>query len=74
MLKGVVFTRMERLDDAVKAYRDLIDIDAANAEAHNNLGLIYLEQGNCGRASNELASAVRYKPDYAQPITTTASF
>jgi tetratricopeptide (TPR) repeat protein len=56
---------MERLDDAVKAYRDLINIDAANAEGHNNLGLIYLEQGKLRDAANELATAVRCKPDYA---------
>ena len=57
---------MEKFEEAVKAYRELLKVDGANAEAHNNLGLIYLQQGRSREAVNELAQAVRYKADYAE--------
>ena len=51
---GVSFVRQGNLTQAVALFERLIAIDPDNADAHSNLGAIFLTQGAEARAEREL--------------------
>lgn len=74
-----------RLDDAVNRYQRTLAIDATIAQAHYNLGVILMSQGNHSEARRHLEHALRLNPEYTEardrlsdlsrllqaPVTTT---
>jgi tetratricopeptide (TPR) repeat protein len=54
-----------RLTEAKELYRKVLKIDPRNVQALNNLGVIYLEGKNYGRAVLRFNDALAIKPDYA---------
>jgi Tfp pilus assembly protein PilF len=52
-------------DGALQRYRALLERDELNAQAHNNLGLLYQEKGLVADAARELQRAVAIEPSNA---------
>lgn len=49
-------------DAAAQAYRAILKIDPANVEAHANLGIVAMVQGNWTAANKELSAALHLQP------------
>jgi choline-sulfatase len=56
---GICYSRMNRLDDAVKAYQQAIAADPAYAQAHLNLGFVYERSNQPDLKKEEYAEACR---------------
>jgi Flp pilus assembly protein TadD len=50
----------------LKAYKKATQFDAHNAQAHNNLGVAYIERGNLKDAIESLNMAIAVKPDFVE--------
>lgn len=66
---GVVYKRLGRLEDALKAYQEAIAILGQNpgdghAEAYYNLGIVLREQGNFKAAEEAYRDAIVLEPDF----------
>ena len=55
-----------RIDKAIDAYLQLIQVDADAADAHSLLGELYLKKGACPQAIDAFQSAFSAKPDDQQ--------
>ncbi|HKQ47075.1 MAG TPA: tetratricopeptide repeat protein [Phycisphaerae bacterium] len=55
-----------RLDDAVDAYQRTLAFDPGIAQAHYNVGVIRMAQGNFPEARANLEQALRLRPDYTE--------
>jgi Flp pilus assembly protein TadD len=64
-LKGVVQTDQDELDDAVLTFRGLTEDFPELPEPHNNLAVIWAQQGHYDMARAELEIAIKARPDYA---------
>jgi Flp pilus assembly protein TadD len=53
--------------DAVVLYKQVIAVNANNAAAHFNLGLLYRQLGQTAEAQTELATAQRLDPKLVAP-------
>lgn len=60
---GVLCHRLGDTDEALRAWRKALDIDAKNAECLNNIGHVLQEQGNLEAASVYLLRAVESDPE-----------
>jgi Flp pilus assembly protein TadD len=58
--------RKQKLDQAIRHYRQALAIQPSYAQAHNNLGMALDEQGNFDEAIQHYRQALRIKPNYAQ--------
>ena len=58
---GLVYQREGELDSAATVYANLLE-RIPSAEAHRQLGLTYLQQGNLERAQRSLQEAARWSP------------
>lgn len=64
-LKGVVQTDQQELDDAAVTFQQLTEDYPELPEPHNNLAVIWAQQGRYDKARTELEIALRANPDYA---------
>ncbi len=64
LLKGVLLTRLDRIDDAIDAFRGLADDKPQLPEPHNNLAVLYAAQGRYDDARRSLEQAVALQPGY----------
>ncbi len=64
LLKGVLLTRLDRMDEAIEAFRDLAKDEPDLAEPHNNLAVLYAAQGRYDEARKSLEKAVALQPGY----------
>jgi Flp pilus assembly protein TadD len=64
-LKGVVQTDQEELDDAAATFLALTEDFPELPEPHNNLAVIWAQQGHFDKARTELEIALKAQPDYA---------
>ncbi|MEA1926838.1 MAG: tetratricopeptide repeat protein, partial [Candidatus Auribacterota bacterium] len=55
--------------EAQAHYLKVLKTDPNHFRAWNNLGLVYRESGDTGRAKKAFAEAIRINPDYAAPHT-----
>jgi Flp pilus assembly protein TadD len=63
---GLALQRQGRLTEAAQQYRLAIRFSVdrfEGAQAHNNLGVIYMQSGNSGLAESEFTSALDLNPD-----------
>ena len=61
---GNLYSRQDRLPEAVRQYEAALSAEPNYAEAHNNLGAVLLRQGRFDDAVVHYSSAVRLKPEY----------
>ncbi len=64
-LKGVVLTDQDELDDAATTFQALTEDFPELPEPHNNLAVIWAQQGRYDKARTELEIALKVRPDYA---------
>jgi tetratricopeptide (TPR) repeat protein len=57
-------THLNRLPEAIEAYRDAIRIQPGFAEAHNNLGVVLANSNQLPEAIEQFEQAVKLKPDF----------
>ncbi len=62
---GRVLQKQERGEDAIAAYLQVLPLDAASFETHNDLGVLYAQAGDLQRAVRHFEAAVRLRPDDA---------
>jgi tetratricopeptide (TPR) repeat protein len=62
---GIAQLQMMRHDDARKSFQNAIKLDKKNAEARNNLGVIYYIRENYRKAVKEYKKAIAVKGDSA---------
>ena len=62
--RGLVLVRLNRSDDAVKAFADLTRDYPQLPEPYNNLAVIYAQQGEYEKARNALEAALANHPSY----------
>jgi len=63
-LKGVVQTDQDELDDATVTFTALTEDFPELPEPHNNLAVIWAQQGRYDKARTELEIALKAQPDY----------
>ncbi len=64
---GDAYSRLNRQQDAIDAYRRAINLAADQPETWNNLGDVYASLNNNQAAIDAYREAVRLNPDYAAP-------
>jgi len=64
---AIVRTNIGATADAVALYKQVIAVNANNAAAHFNLGLLYRQLGQTADAQQELATAQRLDPKLVAP-------
>jgi tetratricopeptide (TPR) repeat protein len=55
-----------RLDESVAQYREVLELDPRLANAHNNLGLVYRQQGNLNQAKASYERGLDINSDSAE--------
>jgi tetratricopeptide (TPR) repeat protein len=63
--RGVVLPKLNRTQDAIKAFTDLTHDYPKLPEPYNNLAVIYAQEGQYEKARDELESALATAPSYA---------
>jgi tetratricopeptide (TPR) repeat protein len=61
---GNLYSREDKLPEAVQQYEAALSAEPNYAEAHNNLGAVLLRQGRFEEAIAHHSAAVRLKPEY----------
>jgi protein O-mannosyl-transferase len=61
---GNLYSRQDKLPEAVKQYKAALSAEPNYAEAHNNLGGVLLRQGRFAEALKHYSAAVRLRPEY----------
>lgn len=64
LLRGVLLTRLNRVDEAIEAFRRLAEDNPNLAEPHNNLAVLFAAQGRFEEARRALLDAVELQPEY----------
>jgi len=64
--------RQGRLPEAKLLYEKALTLDPGNVYALNNLGVIYMQEGNYTEAKRRLDNAIGLKPDYVDPYYNSA--
>src|SRR5207245_2009138 len=65
--QGVQALKAGRLDEAEAAFRRVLHQGGNRAYVHNNLGIVYQQQGKEQEALTEFREALRLDPGYAAP-------
>lgn len=60
---GLVLSKQKKYDDAVREFRNALEIKPDMAHAYNNLGAVFMETGRYDDAVREFRNALRIKPD-----------
>src|SRR5206468_1272663 len=65
--RAIAHHQANRLDEAVRLYRAVLDADPDQADAHNNLGLALQQLGNAEEAGAHVEIALERKPFWPTP-------
>src|SRR3989338_7069036 len=60
--KGVSMVVKGDLKNAIKTFKDIIDLDPKYAEAHRQLGIVYTELKDIEKAINSFNDLIKLKP------------
>ena len=66
------FYKIGRLKDARRLYQKTLMVDPSHVHALNNLGVIYVQEGNYSEAKKSLEDAIQQKPEYVDPYYNLA--
>ena len=64
--------KMSRLEEARRLYHKALMLDPGHVYALNNLGVIYIQEGNYSEAQKSLEDAIQQKPEYVDPYYNLA--
>jgi Tfp pilus assembly protein PilF len=64
VLSGVTYARNTLWKDERSLWQDIVEKSPNKARPHNNLGTVYVSQGQWDRAIAEYQAALRLKPDF----------
>jgi Flp pilus assembly protein TadD len=64
---GLVYYAQGRYPDAIAELQESVRRHPTEAEAHNNLGVVYARVGQLDKAATSYREALRLKPDYDAP-------
>ena len=64
LLNGVLLTRLNRVNDAIKAFEQLANDSPQLPEPHNNLAVLFAAQGRFEDARRSLLKAIILQPNY----------
>jgi ketosteroid isomerase-like protein len=64
-LKGLILVEQKKIDDAIAVFTDLTRDFPELPEPHNNLAVLYANQGQYDKARSALEMAIRTHPSYA---------
>lgn len=65
LLKGAALSSIDKKNEAVKLFRQMVSDKIEEASAYNNLAVIYASRGDYEAARSALEWAIRSKPDYS---------
>lgn len=71
--KGTALQALERLDDAIEAYKTLLDLEPHHAEAAYNIGITLRDAKKPDIAIVALRKAAMLKPDYIDALRALAA-
>ncbi|MAD92166.1 MAG: hypothetical protein CMQ54_05520 [Gammaproteobacteria bacterium] len=63
---GAILGQTGRLDESLMYLKQSVRLSDEDAEAHNNLGNVYIELGKINDAETSYRKAITLKPDYAE--------
>lgn len=66
------FHKVSRLEHARMSYQKALMLDPGHVCALNNLGVLYIQQGNYVDAQRSLEDAIQQKPEYVDPYYNLA--
>jgi spermidine synthase len=72
--RGRAHARQNRIDEAIRTYRETLSIDSSNAVAHRELGYLYELKGMDSLAVEEYRQAVTADPAYPNARNTLGNF
>ncbi len=64
-IKGVILAELNRRDEAIKIFAEITSKNPNLPEPHNNLAVLYAEQGQYDKARIALENAIKTHPSYA---------
>jgi Flp pilus assembly protein TadD len=64
-LRGMILSRQQKVDEAIRVYTDLTQDFPELPEPYNNLAVIYADRGELDRALGLLDTAIRANPSFA---------
>ncbi len=65
---GREFMRAGDMDGAIAKYRRSLELDAANAETHYEMGFALIHKGEPGAAARAMKEALRIEPEHANAL------
>jgi tetratricopeptide (TPR) repeat protein len=63
--KGIVETKINKIDDAINTFTTLINIHPSLPEPYNNLAVLYADRGELKLAKNTLVKAIKTNSSYS---------
>lgn len=69
---GEVYLQQRKLEEAIDAYKKILNLSAQDPEAHFYLGTIYYEQKKIKETIAEFKEALRLRPDYLEALNSLA--
>jgi len=71
-LGNIFYRRRGFREKATEMYKQVLMIDPNHKMAHNNLGVLFMQQGLLNQARNELSTALNQDPDYVDALYNMA--
>ena len=70
---GNLYSRLDRVEEAARSYRRLLELQPDHAEAHNGLGAMLLAQGQRQEAAGEFARALTLAPELFEAFSQVSA-
>lgn len=74
LFAALCYTDAGFLREAIKVYNHLLEVDSHNAQAHSNLGTLYIKTGDFEKALEQYNQAIESKPDHYYAYLNRANY